>query len=148
MLKIKGPGKLPQRASENSVGYDLFANESNVVKSGKRCIIGTGLFIEPDIKEDIYLRIAPRSGLALNHGIDVFAGVIDKDYRGEIKVILFNSGENDFVVQKGDKIAQMIIERCLIVPIQQVSDITETQRGDKGFGSSDKHEDFHWVKYL
>jgi len=138
MLKITGKGITPQR-SFNSAGYDLFAclESPVVIPSGKRACIPTGIHTELDTEQNIYLRIAPRSGLALNHGIDVFAGVVDKDYRGEIKVILFNSGEKDFEVKHGDKIAQMILETYHVFPIQLETSLSETKRGSNGFGSTD-----------
>ena len=137
MLKVKGSGKLPVRATQDSVGYDIFSNEDVLIPAGKRAIVGTGISIQVDIVDDFYIRIAPRSGLALNYGIDVLAGVVDKDYRGEIKVILFNSGTSDFQVKKNDKIVQIIIERCIILEtVVHCESLNETDRNENGFGSS------------
>ncbi|SVE61761.1 uncharacterized protein METZ01_LOCUS514615, partial [marine metagenome] len=81
-------------------------------------------------------RVAPRSGLALRNGIDVFAGVIDAGYRGEVGVLLVNFGNKNFSFRKGDRIAQLIIERCHEVDWQEVDELNGTARGDGGFGSS------------
>ena len=83
-----------------------------------------------------YGRIAPRSGLAVKKMIDVGAGVIDSDYRGEVKVLLFNFGAEDFKVCKGDRIAQLIIEKYTITSIQEVENLSSTERGEAGFGST------------
>lgn len=147
MLKVTGQGKLPER-SYNSAGYDLFAYllTDYVIKPGCRMLIPTGICIQIDTEDsnsyykqddNFYIRIAPRSGLALKNGIDVFAGVVDKDYRGEIGVILYNSGTNDFVVKNGDKIAQMIIEKYHVFPVKRVEKLDTTERGMNGFGSTD-----------
>lgn len=141
MLKISGPGKLPTRASEHSCGYDVYAylDEPVVIPKGGRAMISTGIQLEIDTEEECYIRIAPRSGLALKSGIDVLAGVVDKDYRGTVQVILMNNDStNYFVVNSGDKIAQLIIEKCCIYPLTRVEELNQTQRADKGFGSSDK----------
>ena len=83
-----------------------------------------------------YGRIAPRSGLAAKHMIDVGAGVIDSDYRGEVKVLLFNLGEKDFEVNKGDRVAQLIIEKYTITQMTEVKELDDTVRGAGGFGST------------
>ena len=101
--------KLPIRGTAGAAGYDLAAAESAVVPAHNKCLVKTGLAIA--IPPSCYGRIAPRSGLALKKFIDVGAGVIDSDYRGEIGVVLFNFGEDDFVVNMGDKIAQLIFEK-------------------------------------
>ena len=86
--------------------------------------------------EGTYARIAPRSGLAKKKGIDVGAGVIDADYRGPVGVILFNFGEDDFEIKRGDRIAQMILEQVSMVPAIQVESLDDTERGAAGFGST------------
>lgn len=86
------------------------------------------------IPEGCYGRIAPRSGLAVKHSIDVGAGVIDTDYRGTIQVLLFNFGKEDFLIRKGDCIAQLIIEKIALPVIRDVDDLEETTRGEEGFG--------------
>jgi dUTP pyrophosphatase len=129
---------LPNRATNGSVGYDLYASSSATIKpNGGRALIPTNLIIL--IPEGHYGRIAPRSGLTLKFGINVGAGVIDPDYRGEVGVILFNHGMENFEVKQGDKIAQLILERASYdLPVIEVERIEEdTERGKGGFGSTD-----------
>lgn len=128
--------KLPTRGSAMAAGLDIYSSEFAVVHARQRCAISTGICVA--VPEGHYGRIAPRSGLALKNGIDVFAGVIDRDYSGEIKVILYNSSDKDFEIQKGDRIAQLILEKISIVPVVQVDSLAKTERGDKGFGSTGK----------
>jgi dUTP pyrophosphatase len=88
------------------------------------------------IPENTYARIAPRSGLALKHSIDVGAGVIDYDYRGPVGVILFNHSDTDFTINRGDRVAQLILERISMASVAEVQELSETVRGAGGFGSS------------
>ena len=109
VIKMKRMNKnamLPSRGTSGAASYDLAAAEAAVVPAHSKCLVKTGLAMA--LPPDCYGRIAPRSGLALKKFIDVGAGVIDSDYRGEIGVILFNFGNKDFVVNMGDKIAQLI----------------------------------------
>ncbi len=127
---------LPSKYTENAAGIDLSSNEDGIIETQERQMISTGIIIQ--IPDGYYGRIAPRSGLALKNGIDVFAGVIDSDYRGEIKVILYNSDKNKkYEYKKGDKIAQLIIEKYYNLEIEKLNEISKSERGDKGFGSSD-----------
>tara|TARA_B110000858_G_scaffold10776_1_gene11090 strand:+ start:100 stop:525 length:426 start_codon:yes stop_codon:yes gene_type:complete len=126
---------VPTRGSDRSVGYDLYSSEDAMVPSqGGRAIVGTGITVV--LPTGVYGRVAPRSGLAAKHCIDVGAGVIDPDYTGEIKVILFNHGMNDFEIKKGDRIAQLILERCETPAIEEISIVEDTDRGEGGFGST------------
>ena len=126
---------VPTRGSDGAVGYDLYSSEDVVVPcQAGRALVGTGITVV--LPTGVYGRVAPRSGLAVKHCIDVGAGVIDPDYTGEIKVVLFNHGENDFEIKKGDRIAQLILERCETPPIEEISIIEDTERGDGGFGST------------
>ena len=100
----------------------------------ERGIVNTG--IAATIPIGTYGRIAPRSGLAVKHGIQTGAGVIDPDYTGELKVILFNQGSEKFEIKQGDRIAQLILEKCETPLIEEVTDIEDTERGTRGFGSS------------
>ena len=88
------------------------------------------------VPEGNYARIAPRSGLACKNFIDVGAGVVDSDYRGEVKVLLFNHGSDDFKISIGDRIAQCIIEKYTMTTILEVEDLNTTERGEAGFGST------------
>jgi deoxyuridine 5'-triphosphate nucleotidohydrolase len=124
----------PMRCSLLAAGYDLCSNENTVVPARGRKLVHTGIAIT--IPEGHYGRIAPRSGLALKKGIDVGAGVCDADYRGEICVILFNHSDEDFEINEGDRIAQLILEWISTPPIRVVDDLDDTERGENGFGSS------------
>lgn len=127
--------KLPSRGSEGAAGYDLYSTSKHVIKPGERVLVSTGLAI--NLKRGRYARIAPRSGLSVKYGIHVGAGVVDSDYRGEIKVLLYNlDTKNDFEVNIGDRIAQMIIEYCDTPEIEDVSELDDTVRGSDGFGST------------
>jgi dUTP pyrophosphatase len=128
----------PEKGTVKSAGYDLFATEKLEIPPLHRASVNTGLILE--IPEGYYGRIAPRSGLALKNGIDVLAGVVDSDYRGEIKVILFNTDlKNFFQVEPGQKIAQIIFEKFFDCEFQYEEALTTTHRGSGGFGSTDKN---------
>ena len=125
---------VPTRGSDRSVGYDLYSSEDAMVPcQAGRALVGTGITVV--LPEGVYGRVAPRSGLAVKHCINVGAGVIDPDYTGEIKVVLFNHGEKDFEIKKGDRIAQLVLERCETPPIEEISIVEDTERGSGGFGS-------------
>lgn len=126
---------LPKKGSDKSAGYDLASVEAGVIKSNERLLIKTGIVLE--IPSGYYGRIAPRSGLAFKSGIDVMAGVIDSDYRGEVGVILYNSDkDNDFIFGVGDKIAQIIFEKHHDFDMYLFDNLTSTKRNDGGFGST------------
>lgn len=128
-------GRLPRRSNPADAGADLFSAESLMIHPGERALVGTSVALE--IPEGFYGRIAPRSGLAAKHGIDVLAGVVDSSYRGEIKVVLLNTDRhNTFHVEKGDRIAQIIVESHFNLPIVEVDDLSESNRGGGGFGST------------
>lgn len=128
---------LPTRGSAGAAGYDLCAAISGTIPAGQSLCIPTGVSIAiPD--SEVYGRIAPRSGLAVRYGLQVLGGVIDSDYRGEIKVILHNLGNLAYEFAAGDRIAQLIFERCCIVNMNQVTTLAPTQRGAGGFGSTGK----------
>lgn len=105
-----------------------------IVPARGKALVPTDLSIA--IPEGTYARVAPRSGLAWKHGIDVGAGVIDADYRGPVGVILFNHSDVDFNVKLGDRIAQMILETIVTPEVVEVEDLDETVRGVSGFGST------------
>ena len=129
------PGSiLPQRCSAGAAGLDLFACEDITISGLDRSLVPTGIRIA--LPQNTYGRIAPRSGLALKQGIDVFAGVVDMDYRGEVSVILFNSGEHPFSVKAGERIAQLIVTPILMLDTREVSDLPTSTRGEGGFGST------------
>jgi dUTP pyrophosphatase len=127
-------GKAPERASSSAAGYDLFsAVDISIPAKGKQ-IVATDISLA--IPEGFYGRVAPRSGLAVKHFIDVGAGVIDSDYRGPLGVVLFNFGENEFVIKRGDRIAQLIITPIITPPAVVVESLDATSRGQGGFGST------------
>jgi dUTP pyrophosphatase len=134
VLKCNENAIVPKRGSEYSAGSDLHSLLDYVIEPKSRCLISTGLKIQ--FPNNVYGRIAPRSGLALKYGIDVMAGVIDPDYTGEIKVILYNTNDIKFEVQKDDRIAQIIFESFKYPSFTLVNEIVETHRSSGGFGST------------
>lgn len=130
--------KTPLRANRTDAGADLYALESGHLLPGQRGTIRTGLAVAIPI--GYYGRIAPRSGLAVKSGVDTMAGVIDSSYRGEVKVCLINLSnggpEEVFSWNKGDRIAQLIVEACALPDFAAVDSLDETARGAGGFGSS------------
>lgn len=143
-MKVKivnnSPFDLPKYATEFSAGMDLRANleEPVCMKPLQRAIIPTGLFIE--LPAGYEAQIRPRSGLAAKHGISIVntPGTIDADYRGEIKVILVNLSNEDFLVCRGERIAQMVIARHETILWEDVEELAPSQRGEGGFGSTGK----------
>ena len=126
---------IPTRGSDRSVGYDLYSVVDTIVPcQAGNALVATGLAIT--IPPGCYGRVAPRSGLAVKHCINVGAGVIDPDYTGEVKVVLFNHGDKDFEVKKGDRIAQLVLERCETPSIEEINIVEDTERGSGGFGST------------
>jgi len=127
---------LPAYESPGAAGMDLRAAEDTVLKPGARFLMPTGFAIAlPDHHE---AQVRPRSGLAVKHGITVLnaPGTIDSDYRGEIKVPLINHGTADFIIKRGDRIAQMIVAAVARATLQEVAALDDTARGNNGFGSS------------
>jgi dUTP pyrophosphatase len=138
VIKLVPQAKLPERSTVGSAGYDLFSTDSYVILPGQRTCVSTGLSFQ--FPPGTYGRIAPRSGLAVKHGIDVFAGVVDPDYQGEVKVVLYNSDtRNSYVIRPGYRIAQLILENYTTANIVEIpSEATSliTERGTGGFGST------------
>lgn len=134
----KSRHELPEYATGQSAGMDLRANIDTPItlKPLQRCLVPTGLYITlPDGYE---AQVRPRSGLALKFGVTVLnsPGTIDADYRGEIRVIMVNLSSEDFVVNDGDRIAQMVVARYEQIEWSDVDVLDETERGDGGFGHS------------
>ncbi|MGM0375521.1 MAG: dUTP diphosphatase [Bacteroidota bacterium] len=140
MIKIKlvnqSPNPMPEFATEGSAGVDLRANLNDdvLIKPLERVMVPTGLFIE--LPRGYEAQIRPRSGLAAKHGITVLntPGTIDSDYRGEIKVILVNLSNDEFTIQNGDRICQMVVHKYETFNWEEVSELNLTQRGGGGFG--------------
>ena len=136
-VKVDPEALTPTQANPTDAGYDLSSRDEHIILPGERRLVATGLSIA--LPANTYLRIAPRSGLAYKHGIDVLAGVVDAGYRGKIGVILINFGSEPFVIKPGDRIAQGIIEACHSVTRQEVATVEElpsSERGASGYGHS------------
>lgn len=128
--------KIPTKGTDQAAGYDLYAAQNAEIDPLKRALIKTNISIA--IPKGYYGRIAPRSGLAYKNGIDVMAGVIDSDYRGDVGVILYNTGVDVFNIKQGDRIAQLIIEKCHVADWDLVEDLSDTDRGEGGYGHTGK----------
>jgi dUTP pyrophosphatase len=125
---------LPARGSALAAGLDLYVIEDLAIEPGGRALARTGLSVA--IPDGYYGRVAPRSGLATRQGLDVLAGVIDADYRGEILCLLYNAGEETIHLAAASKICQLIIEKIITPTAVWADDIDETERGSGGFGST------------
>lgn len=141
--KLVPNATIPTRATDSAAGYDLYASESGCIPPFGRSAVSTGIALElptmmfpslPQIK--VYGSIRPRSGLSIRHGINTGAGVVDSDYRGEIKVVLFNHTYTPFYYKEGDRVAQLVLETHITPAVKEVTDVSETVRGDNGFGST------------
>ncbi|EDS76548.1 deoxyuridine 5'-triphosphate nucleotidohydrolase [Clostridium botulinum C str. Eklund] len=134
--KINDKAIIPFQAHEGDAGMDLFSVEEVTIKPMERKLIHTG--IKMQLPKNTEAQIRPRSGLALKYGITVLntPGTIDEGYRGEIGIILINLGSDEFKVEEGMKIAQMVIKPTLTLQIKEVVELTETTRGQDGFGST------------
>ena len=124
---------LPVRKTPGSVGYDLTSVENYTISPLETVAISTGIGVAIPMYH--YGRVAPRSGLALK-GLVINAGVIDQDYRGEIKVVCLNMSKNPFVVKMGDRIAQLILEQVSLLQVIEIDELDKTIRGSDGFGST------------
>jgi dUTP pyrophosphatase len=159
--KLSDKGRLPTRGSAFAAGYDVYASKDTTIPARGKALVSTDIsmavpegtcespltsltWIEScDGNESITDgtrttdgRIAPRSGLASKHFIDTGAGVIDADYRGEVKVLLFNHAETDFEIKEGDRIAQLVLERIYTPEVVEVQELADSVRGAGGFGST------------
>ena len=138
--KLDPTVELPAYKTEGASGMDLMAivKEPINLKPNSSCLVPTGLAVA--FSSDFEIQIRPRSGLAAKNSISVLnaPGTIDSDYRGEIKVILFNHGKSDFLINNKDRIAQMILTPVIKMDLEETDDLTETIRGEGGFGSTGK----------
>ena len=141
--KLDPTVELPAYKTEGASGMDLMAlvKEPINLKPNSSCLVPTGLAVA--FSSDFEIQIRPRSGLAAKNSISVLntPGTIDSDYRGEIKVILFNHGKSDFLINNKDRIAQMILTPVIKMDLEETNDLPETIRGEGGFGSTGK-----WAK--
>lgn len=127
-------GTLPEYASAFAAGADLRASEELEIAAHGRAAVPTGLRLE--IPPGHVGLVWPRSGLAVRHGIDTLAGVVDSDYRGEVRVVLINHGEEPFRIARGDRIAQLLIQRVEHALFQPETALEASRRGEGGFGST------------
>ena len=138
--KLDPTVELPAYKTEGASGMDLMAliKEPITLKPNSSCLVPTGLAVA--FSNDFEIQIRPRSGLAAKNSISVLntPGTIDSDYRGEIKVILFNHGKSDFLINNKDRIAQMILTPVIKMDLEETDDLPETIRGEGGFGSTGK----------
>ena len=131
---LSDKGTLPSKANRFDAGFDLYASENALIHPQERLLVSTDIAMA--IPKGHVGLIWPRSGLAVKKGVDVFAGVIDSGYRGEVKVCLYNSGSEILEVAEGDRIAQLLIQKAENYFIKKVESLDDSERGDKGFGSS------------
>jgi dUTP pyrophosphatase len=127
-------GSLPEYSSTGAAGADLRASAAVAIAPGARAAVPTAIRLQ--IPPGHVGLVWPRSGLAVRHGIDTLAGVIDSDYRGEVRVVLVNHGDEPFRVEKGDRIAQILVQRVERAAFTAVPSIDDTDRGGGGFGST------------
>ena len=132
--RLDSRATLPTRGSSQAAGLDIFSIEDVAIEPKQRALVRTGLAVA--IPEGYYGRVAPRSGLATQKGLDVFAGVIDSDYRGEVRCLLYNAGDETIHLPAQSKICQLIIEKIITPSAVWSDEISDTDRGSGGFGST------------
>jgi dUTP pyrophosphatase len=131
---VSDDGSLPEYASPGAAGADLRASEAIEIAPGGRAAVPTGVRLQ--IPPGHVGLVWPRSGLAVRHGIDTLAGVIDSDYRGEVRVVLVNHGDEPFRIAPGDRVAQLVVQRVERAAFTATAGIDDTGRGEGGFGST------------
>lgn len=129
--------KIPQKKSAKAAGYDLFSAINTTIFAKSVATVPTDLAIQ--VPTGCYGRIAMRSGLAVGHLLSISGGVIDQDYTGNVKIIIINHGKDDFIINRGDRIAQLIIEKISHPNIEIVDHLKESIRGENGFGSTGRN---------
>ena len=128
---------LPSRATPHAAGYDIRSAEEEVTLSpGEIRLVSTGLLME--LPEGVECQVRPRSGLALKHGITLpnSPGTIDPDYRGELRIIMQNTGSESVTLSRGERVAQLVFARFEALDVEEVDELSDTERGDGGFGST------------
>ena len=133
-VKVAGAGTPPRYASDAAAGADLHAAESLTLAPGERAAVATAVHLE--LPPGHVGLVWPRSGLALKHGIDTLAGVIDSDYRGEVRVVLVNHGDAEFRIEPGDRIGQLLIQPVVRATFSRAPALAASSRGEGGFGST------------
>jgi dUTP pyrophosphatase len=136
--RVASQARLPYRANEGDAGLDLFSIEEKVIEPGETALIRTGIQLE--LPQGTEAQVRPRSGLALKHSVTVLnsPGTIDEGYRGEINVILINHGKQSFRIEKQMRIAQMVVAPVLPITLEEIDELSSSERGEGGFGSSGK----------
>ena len=134
--KLYEDAQLPIYAHPGDAGLDLYSYETVVIEPGQRHAVSLGFALE--IPEGYVSRILDRSGMALKFGMHCLAGVVDSGYRGEYKAIMINHGHEPYSIEKGDRVAQLLIQPVVIAEIEEVKNLSETVRGEGGFGGSGK----------
>jgi len=132
--KLKENAVVPRYAHVGDAALDLYSTEDYVVVAGKRQLVSTGIAME--LPEGYFSSIRGRSGLALKKGISILGGVIDYNYRGEYGVVVLNTGDEDFVIRAGDRIAQVVIAPVASVDVDVVEELSDSVRGDGAWGST------------
>ena len=136
VVKITDKATLPSKAYRNSAGHDLYsAYDYKIPAQGKKKIMTD---IRVKVPEGTYGRIAPRSGPAMQNHISIGAGVVDEDYTGNLSILVFNLSNSEFDIKAGDSVAQLICEKIALPTLIEVTSLTQTERGEKGFGSSEE----------
>ena len=135
IVKMSEKATIPSKGTPAAAGFDLYSAKTITISPQTREVVSTDLKIE--LPRNSYGQIAPRSGLALK-GLDIGAGVIDQDYRGNLKVLLINNGTTRYEVREGERVAQLLVKPILNPTIEMVEELTESTRGDRGFGSTGK----------
>jgi len=132
--KLAPTATIPTRGSAFAAGYDIYASAPITIKAKNKALVSTSLAIA--VPPGTYGRVAPRSGLASKHFLDTGAGVIDADYRGEVKVLMFNFSDVDYEVKQAERVAQLVLERILTPEVVEVETLDMSVRGAGGFGST------------
>ena len=142
--KLTNDAKIPKIEHEGDAGFDLYSNEETTLLPMERKLVGTGISIA--FPKGFEAQVRPKSGLAIKHGLTLVntPGTIDASYRGEVKVILINLGKEEYQVEKGKKIAQVVFNKIEEPELIEVNELGETKRGDGGFGSTG----LEWLKWL
>jgi dUTP pyrophosphatase len=133
-ILVEGTERLPEYSSNGCAGADLFAAQPAEIPPAGRVAVATGLKLQ--IPAGHVGLVWPRSGLALRHGIDTLAGVIDSDYRGEVRVVLVNHGREPFHIESGDRVAQLLVQPVARARFVRTPSLSDTARGAQGFGST------------
>lgn len=135
--KLHQDAIIPQYAHQGDAGMDLYSVENLIIKAGERALVPTGLSIE--LPAGHVALVWDKSGLAAKNGIKTMAGVIEYTYRGEYKIVMFNTSKEDFEIKKGQKIAQLLIQPIMTADVEEVKELSDTNRGSGGFGSTGLH---------